>query len=136
MTNETRTLSTGYVMRQSAQERRDEAIQAIVDHFIGQYGDELGKLVAPARYTDLQRLVLALRTQGRSYSWLRGITRWEECIYTAHKAFCDQNGLSYINGEVWQIDETHFTHTTGREWISSFKWAVQQGAIYASNANR
>src|SRR6267378_1730998 len=113
----------------TARDRRNDAITAIVNNWIGQDGDEVGMLIGGLDFALLQTRVHELRDMSRSADWKKGIDKWIVCIDYAQVTFNDAYGLSkftYPNTS----DYPPYT-ATGRELIRLFKWAIQQGGQYA-----
>lgn len=115
-----------------AQVARDKAIENIVNNFIGTAEDEIGQLITSDGFTALSEQVAELRLYGRGAKWRKSIQKWEETIAYAHKAFCDNHGVSPVQD--YSIRD--FTHLTGIDFARHLKWAVFQGSTYAYIANR
>lgn len=121
-------------MPSAIQIRRSDAVQAVVNTYIGQEGDIAGMLIKEANFAELYDRIDKLRVGSRSGSaWLKGLDKWEDCVSTAIITFRDTNGISHLQGPGKETDYEWGTQRS--DYIRLFKWAVMQGAIYANLYN-
>lgn len=111
---------------------RDHAIQAIINHFIAPESDCIGQLVTDDNFNNLSAQIAALSPMGRTAAWKAGISKWMETVAYAHKSFCDQTGCGYMCNR--RLSD--FTQTTQRDYANALKYAILQGAVFATRGNR
>jgi len=116
-------------MTTNAAAKRETAVKAILNAWIGMEGPDLGKLVSSRTFADLLADVEALKPLGRTKRWNDAILQWQGIIVTAVQNFATENDFS--ESVVWANGVDSYSFVTSREFAAVIKWAVHQGTIYA-----
>lgn len=122
------------IPKRSAAEKREDAIRAVVDRYIGR-DDRLGEIIDPtATFGTLVFEVAELKKLGRTDRWIAGIDSWINTIVDAVSQFSDSMVWDGT-WDLWDAKRDDFTRNGQADFDRLLMWAVLQGSVYATHGN-
>lgn len=102
-----------------------ETRNAAIARMVSKYINEIGELEVDPDFSALVADVNALASEGRSLNWRTACLKFRKTVDYAEQEFRGQ-----YNGTLPGFNEITFEGR--REYCRLFKWALLQGAVYAT----